>query len=220
MTPGGDGSTYRMLFSGWRRMPGHVATKHRRRVVDASRLVLAAVVLAGIGAAMTAAAWTDGAQFGATAGASTFDVQGRFAVDAEWEDVGLPGSPDTFEPGFEIVIPPVTDVLPDHSYAGDVFLCNAGDVDGRITAATLEELTTSAAGVPIIDSRIVLDSSIEVEGIDVGTIIAANSCEPATVPDPANDLHGIIHFTTESDFTGLYGSTSQIIIRIWVNSEP
>ena len=105
---------------------------------------------------VTSAAWVDQASFGTVVASQTFDIQGRFGSNedgltpggstAPWEDVGLPGNPDTYPPGFEIEIPPISDVLPGHSYFGDVFLCNAGNTDGVITSATLEEVTTRAAG--------------------------------------------------------------------------
>jgi hypothetical protein len=183
-------------------------------------LAVSALTL-GLTIGLTSAAWVDQLGFAAVAEGSTFDIQGRFAADQEWQDVGLPGTPDTFDPGFEIAIPPIVDALPAHSYVGDVFLCNAGDVDGRITQATLDELTTTRDGVALPGGlRLVLPGSIEVENIDVGTVIPANSCEPSSVADPPNDVEGIIHFTTVDDFTGQYGSTSEIVIRIWVTSEP
>lgn len=184
-------------------------------------LAAAGALTVGLSVGMTAAAWVDTDRFTASATGSTFDVQARFAADQPWEDVGLPGDPDTFDPGFEVAIPPIFDVLPAHSYVGDVFLCNAGDVDGRITRATLDEVTTTRDGAPLPGGlRLVTPGSIEVEGIDLGTVIPANSCEPASVDDPPNDLQGIIHFTTVDDFTGQYGATSEIVIKIWVTSEP
>ena len=168
---------------------------------------------------LTSAAWVDPAFFGATATGSTFDIQGRFAFDQEWQDIGLPGNPDTFDDGFEIAIPPISDVLPEHSYVGDVFLCNAGAVDGRISDATLEEITTTKDGGPSLDLQLVEPTSIRVENIDIGTIIPANSCTASTEPNPPNDVEGIIHFTTIDDFTGQYGSTTRIVIKIWVDSD-
>lgn len=203
-------------------MADRARRKTQQRRIARARLLLAALLLGGIGAAITTAAWNDVAHLSAAAGASTFDIQGRFAADQAWQDVGLPGDPDTFEDGFEIAIPPVGDVLPAHSYVGDVFLCNSGGVDGRITAATLEEITTTTreGGPAAPDERLVEPGSIEVENIDVGTIIPANSCTPAVEPDPPDDVEGIIHFSTNADFTGQYGHTSRIVIKIWVSSEP
>jgi hypothetical protein len=184
-------------------------------------LVAVSALTLGLTIGLTSAAWVDQVGFATEAVGSTFDIQGRFASDQAWQDVGLPGDPDTFNPGFEIAIPPIIDALPAHSYVGDVFLCNAGDVDGRITQATLDEVTTDRVGAPLPGGlRLVTPGSIEVENIDVGTVIPANSCEPSSVADPPNDVEGIIHFTTVADFTGQYGSTSEIVIRIWVTSEP
>jgi hypothetical protein len=188
----------------------------RRRVGLVVLGALALVLPVGV----TSAAWVDPAHFGAAAAGSTFDIWGRFAFDQQWQDVGLPGDPDTFDDGFEIATPPITDVLPGHSYVGDVFLCNAGAVDGRITDATLEEITTSRDGPPTPDLRLVEPLSIEVENIDIGTIIPANSCTASTEADPPNDVEGVIHFTTIDNFVGQYGSTTRIVIKIWVESEP
>lgn len=179
-------------------------------------LVGVGAFLVGLGAGVTSASWVDEVHHAGTATSSAFDIQGRFAATAEWEDVGLPGNPDTYPPGFEIEIPPIFDVLPGHSYFGDVFLCNAGNVDGVITAATLAEITTTNQGES--GPPLVLDGSIQVENIDVGSVIPAGSCEPSSVADPANDVEGVIHFTTVEDFTGRYGATSSIVIRIEVES--
>jgi len=195
----------------------------RRSAGTGSRLtaLLAAAALAvGLSAGVTSAAWVDDVSFGASAAGGTFDIQARFAQNSRWEDVGLPGDPDTFNEGFEIRIPPVRDALPAHSYVGDVFLCNAGAIDGRIIDATLEEITTDRDDQQLPDIRLIEPGSIEVENINVGTVIPANSCEPSSVNDPANDVEGILHFTTTADFTGLYGSTSRLVIKIWVTSEP
>ena len=111
-------------------------------------------------------------------------------------------------------------MLPAHSYVGDVFLCNAGDIDGRITDARLTEATVDREGHSRPEVRLIEDDSIEVENINIDTIIPANSCEPSSVENPENDVEGILHFTTTADFTGLYGSTSRLVIKIWVTSEP
>ncbi len=78
--------------------------------------------------------------------------------------------------------------------------------------------TATASTLP--DVRLIEPGSIEVENINIGTIIPANSCEDSSVEDPENDVEGIIHFTTNADFTGQYGSTSRLVIKIWVTSVP
>ncbi|WP_395243626.1 hypothetical protein ACGGZK_16065 [Agromyces sp. MMS24-K17] len=185
------------------------------------------VFLLGTAVGVTSAAWVDPVGFtSAVASTGTFDIQARFASNEEglppggstapWEDIGLPGDPDTYLPGFEIQIPPISGVLPSHAYFGDVFLCNAGTLDGMITGATFEEVTVDANGVST--RSLVVAGSIEVDGIDIGTVIPAGSCEPPEVEDPANDVEGVIHFTTVDDFSGVYGATSTIVIRIEVMS--
>lgn len=191
-------------------------------------LVVVGVFLVGTTVGVTSAAWVDPVEFtAAAASTATFDIQARFGSNeaglppggstAPWEDVGLPGDPDSFLPGYEIQIPPITDVLPAHSYFGDVFLCNAGTVDGVITDASLEEVTVGAGGAAT--RALVIAGSIEVSGIDPGSVIPAGSCAPSDVEDPPNDLEGVIHFTTVDDFTGAYGATSNITIRIEVTSQ-
>lgn len=182
-------------------------------------LVVAGVLALGLSVGMTSAAWVDDAGFSASAAGSTFDIQARTSAIVPWRDVGLPGDPDTFESPNEIKFLPVVDALPAHSYVGDVYLCNAGEIDGRITDATLEAVNRGRDGVLLPGGLgLIVPGSIAVDGINVGTVIPANSCE--NVVDPLNDVAGIVHFTTVDDFTGLYGSTSEILIRIWVTSEP
>lgn len=155
----------------------------------------------------------------APAAVGTFDVQARFVNNGEWEDVGVPGNPDTVDDGAEIAIPPIKDVLPDHSYVGDVFLCNAGDVDAKITFADLHEETTKKDGSPAVPGdHLVDESSILVENIDRGTILPANSCADSSVLDPPKDVQGILHFTTDQSFLGHYGDTSRIVIKITCES--
>jgi hypothetical protein len=176
----------------------------------------------GLGAGVTSAAWVDKDFFNATATSSGFDIQARFSPDDPWEDVGLPGNPDTINDGFEISGPPVVGALPDHSYLTDIYLCNNGNVDGLITEATLQEITSERAGV--IEDGIVLDSSIEVTGINLNeTVIPADSCNLDTIPQP---VLGVIHFTTVADFStpfdpndDLYGVTSHLVIHITVESQ-
>lgn len=189
----------------------------KRRITG---LVAASALALGLSVGVTSAAWVDQASFGAAVTGGTFDIQVRTASDQDWADVGLPGTPDTFNDGFEVAVAPISDVLPDHSYVGDIFLCNAGARNGRITDATLEEITTSRAGTRTSPAlQLVQPGSIEIENINVGTVIPANSCEPSSVADPPFDVQGIIHFTTIADFTGQYGSTTRIVIKFSVTSD-
>ena len=174
-------------------------------------------VAAGFGVGSTAAAWVDTVALRSAAVSSSFDIWGRFAANADWVDIGLPADPDTFT--FPINAASYGGVLPSHSYLGDVFLCNAGSVDGRITDASLAE--TDPDGNPV--TKLVVLGSIEVDEISIGTIIPAHSCPTSpivggTANDPVDDIEGVIHFTTVDDFTGNYGVTSTIVIKITVES--
>jgi hypothetical protein len=185
-------------------------------------LVAAGAFALGLGAGVTSAAWVDVDYFSAIATSSSFDIQAKFAPEDPWEDVGLPGDPDTIEDGFEISGPPVVDALPDHSYLTDIYLCNNGNVDGLITHATLEEIASVRDG--IAEDGIVLDSSIEVTGINVNdTVIPADSCDLDTVP---HHEHGVNHYTTVGDCStpldptdDLYDVTTHIVIHIEVSSQ-
>lgn len=192
------------------------SAQHRtRRRAFVAALSTAAFAAAGIGVGSTVAAWVDDSFFQATATASSFDIWGRFNDQSNWYDLGLPGDPDSFV--VPILVGEYLNVQPSHGYAGDVYLCNAGDVDGVITAAVLSE--TQPDRTPW--NHLVVPSSIQVEGIDVGTVIPAGSCpsDPNQHSTPvANDVYGIIRFTTVDDFTGLYGDDSRILILITVQS--
>ena len=189
-------------------------SRRQRRAAAVTALVTIALFGAGAGIGSTVAAWVDDTYLAATAEPATFDIWARFSEANPWEDVGLPGDPDSFVIPIELAR--YENVQPDHGYAGDVWLCNAGDVDGRITAATLIE--TDPSGTPWV--HLVVPGSIEVDGIDVGTVIPANSCpaDPGPAPRGPLDVYGVGHFQTVSDFTGLYGDESRILITITVES--
>ena len=69
-------------------------TKGRKR--STLQLVLAGVAIAGIGAAITTAVWTDDVFFSATATASQLRPAGcEPARRGPWLDVGVPGDSDT-----------------------------------------------------------------------------------------------------------------------------
>ena len=66
-------------------------TKGRKR--STLRLVLAGVAIAGVGAAITTAVWTDDVFFSATATASSFDLQGERARRAPGPTSASPVTP-------------------------------------------------------------------------------------------------------------------------------
>ncbi|AYF98796.1 hypothetical protein [Protaetiibacter intestinalis] len=178
-------------------------------------LVLVGLLLGGAGAVTTAAAWRDDVFLGAEATPSTFDIQARTGtVDRHptdpdiapvwtpgaWYDVGLPGDPDTLV--VPIVAPTVGDLHPLTSYAVPIELCNDGDVDGEIAEAII---TT--------DTGLVELTSIDVDTIDVGTTIPADSCASDGAAEP---LFGWIQFTTTDFGHDLDGSAGQFSIQISV----
>ncbi len=164
----------------------------------AVRLALTCVVVAGIGVAMTAAAWTDQDRLTATARSSSYDIQARTSATGPWQDVGLPGDPDTDVPGSEIVIPPIEGALPGTSYAVPIYLCNAGDADGVLAAA---EITNSGTLVDL--------ASVNVDTISIGTVLPAGSC------NDTDQITGYIQLTTRSDWArGSGGVTDVIRLRI------
>ena len=174
---------------------GRPAGGKRRRILG---VVLASLLLGGIGAAATAAAWVDETHYTATAAASSFDIQARTSADGEWLDVGLPGDPDTDLPGNEIVLDGIEDALPGTSYAVPIFLCNAGGVDGVIADAEITETGT------LVDL-----ASINVDTISIGTVLPANSC------NDTDQVSGFIQLTTRTDWgDGRAGTIDTIRIRI------
>ncbi|KQQ93716.1 hypothetical protein ASF62_05785 [Leifsonia sp. Leaf325] len=164
-------------------------------------MVLASLVLGGIGAAATAAAWVDETHYTATAAASSFDIQARTSVDGEWLDVGLPGDPDTDLAGNEIVLDGIEDALPGTSYAVPIFLCNAGGADGIIADAEID-----------VDGTLVDLASVNVDTISLGTVLPANSC------NDTDQVAGFIQLTTIADW-GAERSGILDVIRIRILCE-
>jgi hypothetical protein len=163
-----------------------------------TRLALTGIVVVGIGAAVTAAAWSDQNRFAAGARSSGFDIQARTSATGVWKDVGLPGNPDTDVPGNEIRIPPIAGALPGTSYAVPIYLCNAGDVDGVLSAAEISNTGT------LVDL-----ASVNVDTISIGTVLPANSC------NDTDQVTGFIQLTTRADWvSGSEGTTDVIRLRI------
>jgi len=103
------------------------------------RLVLAGVAVLGIGAAITTAAWTDDVFFGATATASSFDLQGRDPAGT-WQDVGLPGTTSAAAP-IVLTAAALADLSPGEIINVPFQLCNVGTAAGSVTAVTTPTLT-------------------------------------------------------------------------------
>ena len=162
------------------------------------RYVLTAIALIGIGAAVTAAAWVDDVSFGANAQAASFDIQARTSALGDWQDVGLPGDPDSALPGNEIVLDGIEDAHPGTSYAVPVYLCNNGTIDGKIASAEIS-----------VDGTLVDLASVNVDTISIGTVLPANSC------NDTDQVSGFIQLTTRTDWgDGRAGTIDTIRIRI------
>src|SRR4051812_8031742 len=96
------------------------------------RLVLAGVAIAGVGAAITTAVWTDDVFFSATATASSFDLQGSASAAGPWSDVGVPGDEAVIAitaAGLDALSPSTTINVP-------FYLCNVGTTAGTVTGIT------------------------------------------------------------------------------------
>jgi hypothetical protein len=147
------------------------------------RLVLAGLAVVGIGAAITTAVWTDDVFFGATATASSFDLQNAAAAAGPWSDEGIPGDDavvtitaadlDALSPGVTIDVP--------------FYLCNVGTTAGQVTA-----ITTPVIGDPL--------------GTAAGAALTATVTTPvvgtALPSDPtcANPVVGSLQVATTADF--------------------
>lgn len=104
------------------------------------KLVLAGVAIAGIGAAITTALWTDDVFFSATATASSFDLQDAASPAGPWSDVGVPGDEAVVTitaAGLDALSPSTTVDVP-------FYLCNRGT-----TAGTVSAVSTPAIGDPL-----------------------------------------------------------------------
>ncbi|WP_395243624.1 hypothetical protein ACGGZK_16055 [Agromyces sp. MMS24-K17] len=151
----------------------------RRRTV--LRLALAGVAIAGIGAAITTAAWTDQVFFNATATASSFDLQGRSGTSGTWLDVGSDVTPIT------LTSADLGALSPGESIDVPFQLCNAGTAAGTITAVSTPVLggdlfTTAGAEI-----------TVTVTAPTVGTAVPSD-------PSCASPINGTVNITTTATF--------------------
>ena len=96
------------------------------------KIVLAGVAIVGVGAAVTTAVWTDDVFFGATATASSFDLQHAASATGPWSDDGVPGDEAVVTitaAGLDTLSPSTTVDVP-------FYLCNVGTAAGTITDIT------------------------------------------------------------------------------------
>ncbi|WP_084077779.1 hypothetical protein [Demequina sp. NBRC 110057] len=129
----------------------------RRTRRDRAKLILAGVAVAGIGAAVTTAAWTDDVWFSAEASAADFDLQGRVAGTNDWLDLGVDASVEDDADDTVIAIPatswlsggaPVdlTSLVPGDTATVTLELCNAGSTDITLAAAVPQMTGTMFEG--------------------------------------------------------------------------
>jgi len=154
------------------------------------RLVLAGVAVLGIGAAITTAAWTDDVFFGATATASSFDLQGRAVLTPEdvWQDLGVPG--ETSETVRIDLDPAALAALsPDETFSVAFQLCNIGTAAGTVTAVTTPVLEGPLAAVEDVLTTV----TITVESVAIGTALPSD-------PGCATPVEGTLEVTTATGF--------------------
>ena len=168
------------------------------------RIALAGVALLGIGAAITTAAWTDDVFFGATATASSFDLQGRAVLtpDADvWQDLGIPGetSATTFidldSTALAALSPGVTAAVPFE-------LCNTGTAAGKVTAVSTPVLTGTL---------------LEAAGTTISMMVTAPAVGTALPSDPAceNPVPGTLTVSTSTTFPPeAQGTTGTIVFSV------
>ena len=138
-------------------------------------LVAAGALAVGLSAGVTSAAWVDEVSLGAAAASGHIRHPGAvggfgpYRIE-QWQDVGLPGDPDTFDDGFEIAIPPIEDVLPGTQLCRRCvpLQCRRHRrAYHRGRPSTRSPPTATASSSP--DLRLIEPGSIEVENINIGT---------------------------------------------------
>lgn len=162
------------------------------------KIALAGVAIAGVGAAITTAVWTDDVFFGATATASSFDLQHAAAAAGPWSDEGVPGDEAVVSisaTGLDALSPSTTIGVP-------FYLCNVGTTAGTITA-----ITTPVIGDPL--------------GTTAGAELTATVTTPlvgATLPsDPscAAPVVGTLQIVTTADFpSDAQGESGEITFTV------
>ncbi|MFV0286683.1 MAG: hypothetical protein ACK5IM_09925 [Demequina sp.] len=193
----------------------------RRSRRDKVKLVLAGVAVAGIGAAVTTAAWTDDVWFSAEAQAAEFDLQGRVVGTNDWLDIGVDDTVEDSSDDTVIVIPddawlsggvPVdlTTLVPGDTATASLEVCNAGSTDISLAAA---DSTLTGAMFTGADPATVTLSAYTYSG-------GSGPLAPADPFDPAADCAGdTASFTATLDIPETWpstymGSTGDIAILV------
>ncbi len=166
-------------------------TPARRRAT--LKLVLAGVAIVGVGAAITTAAWTDDVFFGATATASSFDLQGAAASTGPWSDVGVPGD----EAVITIDAAGLDELSPSTTIDVPFYLCNIGTTAGTVTA-----VSTPAIGDPLGTA-----AGAELTATVTTPLVgAALPSDPSCAAAVAGTLRVVTTAAFPSDAQGLSGS--------------
>lgn len=158
------------------------------RKVKTLRMALAGIAVLGVGAAITTAVWTDDVFFGATATASSFDLQGRQADPDPWQDDGLPGTSSLLAP---IVLDSaeLASLSPESTVTVPFELCNAGTADGTISAITDPVIGDPLFSVPGVSTSMTAEV----------TLVATGTALPSD-PTCLNPVVGNLVVTTTVDF--------------------
>jgi hypothetical protein len=170
-------------------------TPARRRTT--LRIALAGVAIAGVGAAITTAVWTDDVFFGATATASSFDLQHSAAAAGPWSDEGVPGD----EAVVAITAADLDALSPSTTIDVPFYLCNVGTTAGTVTAITTPEIgdplgaaagaeLTATVTTPLVGAVLPSDPSCATPV--AGTLQVVTT---AAFPSAAQGLTGEITFT-------------------------
>ncbi|KQP01166.1 hypothetical protein [Leifsonia sp. Leaf264] len=167
------------------------------------RIALAGIAVLGVGAAITTAVWTDDVFFGATATASSFDLQGRQAGAPTWGDQGLPGDDATIV----LTSTELGNLSPSTTVTIPFELCNAGTADG-----TIETITDPVIGDPL-GSTAGANMTATITGVAEGDGIPSDTtC--------ANPVTGNLVVTTTVDFPPTaMGQTGDISFRVTGQSD-
>lgn len=149
------------------------------------KIVLAGVAIVGVGAAVTTAVWTDDVFFGATATASSFDLQHAAAAAGPWSDEGVPGDEAVVTitaAGLDALSPSTTINVP-------FYLCNVGT-----TAGTVTDITTPVVGDPLATAA----------GAELTVTVTTPLIGAALPSDPtcATPIAGTLQVVTTADFPG------------------
>jgi hypothetical protein len=167
-------------------------TAARRR--NTLRIALAGVAIAGIGAAITTAVWTDDVFFSATATASSFDLQNAASPTGPWSDAGVPGDDAVVTitaTGLDALSPNTTINVP-------FYLCNVGTTAGTVTAVSTPAIGGTLNGA--------VGLTVTVTAPTVSTALPSD-------PSCASAVAGNLQVVTDGTFVA-QGATGDITFNV------